>query len=95
MRNHSVAGIEPLTGVSDQAGSVPRFGEAVDSVPVTVSVLRMARQVLGMLDGEPVEKVTYELSGKLSGASFFGTQRCTSKGEIALPQRAPAAVTAR
>jgi hypothetical protein len=46
----------------------------------------MARQVLGMLDGEPVDKITYSLSGKLNGAALFGTQRFTSKGEFELPK---------
>jgi hypothetical protein len=32
------------TGVSDAGGSVPRFGDAIISVPVTVSALRMVRQ---------------------------------------------------
>jgi hypothetical protein len=59
---------------------------------VTVSLMRMARQVLGMLDGKPVDKVTYSMSGKLHGASMFGTQRFTSKGEFELPKSASAAV---
>ena len=36
------------TGVSDESGSVPRFGEAVIKVPLTVSMFRMARQIMGM-----------------------------------------------
>jgi len=88
--NLDVMGRDFASGVSDQAGTVPRFGEAVIAVPVTVSLMRMARQVLGMLDGKPVDKVTYEMSGKLHGASMFGTQRFTSKGEFELPQHAPA-----
>lgn len=84
--NLDVMGRSFASGVSDQAGTVPRFGEAVVAVPVTVSVLRMARQVLGMLDGKPVDKVTYEMSGKLSGASLFGTQRFKTTGEFALPK---------
>ena len=72
------------TGVSDQAGSVPRFGEAVVVVPVTVSVLRMVRQVAGMLDGEPVGAISYEMSGKLHGG-LFGTQRFSTRGEFRLP----------
>jgi LEA14-like dessication related protein len=84
--NLEVMGRDFASGVSDQAGTVPRFGEAVIAVPVTVSVLRMARQVLGMIDGKPVDKVTYSLTGKLNGASLFGTQRFTSKGEFELPQ---------
>ena len=88
--NLDVMGRAFASGVSDQAGTVPRFGEAVVAVPVTVSMMRMARQVLGMLDGEPVDKVTYAMSGKLHGASMFGTQRFTSKGEFELPQGTPA-----
>jgi LEA14-like dessication related protein len=84
--NLDVMGRKFASGVSDQAGTVPRFGETVIAVPVTVSVLRMARQVLGMLDGEPVDKVTYSLSGKLNGAALFGTQRFSSKGEFELPK---------
>jgi len=86
--NLDVMGRGFASGVSDQAGTVPRFGETVIAVPVTVSVLRMARQVLGMLDGKPVDKVSYSLSGKLNGASLFGTQRFTSKGEFELPRGA-------
>lgn len=93
--NLDVMGRSFASGVSDQSGTVPRFGEAIVEVPVTVSVLRMARQVLGMLDGKPVDKVTYSMSGKLNGASLFGTQRFTTTGEFALPKGAGSPVTAR
>lgn len=72
------------TGVSDEAGSVPRFGEAVIGVPVTVSAMRMARQVMGMLDGAPVSKIRYDMSGKLNGAGFSAA-RFQSEGEFELP----------
>jgi len=78
------------SGVSDQSGVVPGFGEVVVAVPVTVSVLRMVRQVMGMLDGQPVEKIRYEMSGKLSGG-LFGTERFESTGEFELPKSEPAA----
>jgi LEA14-like dessication related protein len=81
------------TGVSDQRGTVPRFGEAIVAVPVTVSMMRMARQVLGMLDGKPVDKITYAMSGKLNGASLFGTQRFTASGEFELPKGTTTAAT--
>ena len=45
------------TGVSDESGSVPRFGEAVIKVPLTVSMFRMARQIMGMRDGKPVDQI--------------------------------------
>ena len=73
------------TGVSDQSGAVPEFGETVIAVPVTVSALRMARQVVGMLDGRPVDQVSYRMSGKLNGG-MFNTRRFESKGEFALPK---------
>jgi LEA14-like dessication related protein len=81
------------TGVSDQRGTVPRFGEAIVAVPVTVSMVRMARQVLGMLDGKPVDKITYAMNGKLNGASLFGTQRFTASGEFELPKGTTNAAT--
>jgi len=84
--NLDVMGRDFASGVSDQAGTVPRFGEAVVAVPVTVSLMRMARQVIGMLDGKPVDKVTYSLTGKLNGVSLFGTQRFSSNGELELPK---------
>ena len=92
--NLEVMGRSFATGVSDQAGTVPRFGEAIVAVPVTVSMMRMARHVLGMLDGKPVDRITYAMNGKLSGASLFGTQRFTASGEIELPLGTNAAATA-
>lgn len=91
--NLEVMGRSFATGVSDQAGTVPRFGEAIVAVPVTVSMMRMARQVLGMLDGKPVDKITYAMNGKLNGASLFGTQRFTASGEFELPKSTTAAAT--
>ena len=83
--NLEVMGRDFASGVSDHAGTVPRFGEAVVAVPVTVSLMRMARQVVGMLDGTLVHKVSYSLSGKLHGVNMFDTQRFTSQGEFELP----------
>ena len=74
------------TGVSDERGSIPRFGESVIAVPVTVSTLRVAFQALGFaLDGKPAEKVSYNLSGKLDG-SGFGSVRFQADGELVLPK---------
>jgi LEA14-like dessication related protein len=77
------------SGVTDESGTVPAFGEAIVAVPVTVSVLRMVRQVAGMLDGQPVEKITYEMSGKLDGG-LFTTERFSAKGEFDLSKAQPA-----
>ena len=81
------------TGVSDEAGTVPRFGEVVVAVPVTVSVIRMVRHTLGLLDGQPIDKVTYEMSGKLNRSAFSAT-RFSASGEIDLrTATAPASET--
>ena len=72
------------TGVSDQRGSVPRFGESVIGVPVTVSMIRMALNALRILDGKPVDKVHYNLTGKLDGQGF-GSVKFQASGELALP----------
>jgi LEA14-like dessication related protein len=78
------------SGVSSERGTVPRFGEAIVTVPVTVSVLRMVRQVLGVLDGQPVDTVHYEMSGKLHGSAFHSV-RFSSKGDFTLPKAEPTA----
>jgi LEA14-like dessication related protein len=72
------------TGVSDQRGSVPRFGESVVGVPVTVSMLNVARQAFGMLEGKALETIRYEMNGKFSGPALR-TVRFQSQGELALP----------
>jgi LEA14-like dessication related protein len=74
------------TGVSDETGSVPRFGEAIVSVPVTLSVLRMVRQVMGVMDGKPVDQIRYSMTGKLN-RSTYGSLRFESQGEFTLNPR--------
>jgi hypothetical protein len=49
----------------------------------------MARQVMGVLDGQPVEKIRYEMSGKLS-SGVFSAHRFGASGEFELPRSAPA-----
>ena len=78
------------TGVSDERGSVPRFGESIVTVPVTVSVLSIVKQVLGAVESKsaPPDRIRYTLEGKLNGTGF-GVHRFSSSGELELP--APAA----
>jgi LEA14-like dessication related protein len=75
------------TGVSDQAGTIPRFGETVISVPMTASAFRMALQAAGMMSGKPIDKIDYEMKGKLSG-SMFSSVRFETSGEFTLPTTA-------
>ncbi|AOF83594.1 late embryogenesis abundant family protein [Methyloversatilis sp. RAC08] len=72
------------TGVSDARGSVPRFGETVISVPVTVSALSALRQALGMTEGSTLENLPFALRGKLAGGAF-GTVRFSEEGRLSLP----------
>ena len=70
------------TGVSSERGSVPRFGETVINVPVTISTMRAAFHALNIvLDGRPVEKFNYKMSGKLDGP-MFGSMSFQADGEF-------------
>ena len=72
------------TGVSDQRGSVARFGEAVVSVPVTVSAIAVVRQALGVLDGKPSASMPYTVRGRLAGGVLGGV-RFSDTGKLSLP----------
>ena len=72
------------SGVTDVGGSVKGFGESLVEVPVTVSMLRMARQLIGMRGDAPAEQVRYKMSGKL------GSHRFSADGEFMMkPPAAP------
>lgn len=79
-----VQGRRFATGVSDAAGSVPRFGEAVLSVPVSVPVFNIARQAVDFMTSEHRGKLEYGMTGRLAGPAF-GSVRFSSKGELTLP----------
>src|SRR5262245_14509047 len=73
------------TGVSDERGTIPRYGESVIGVPVTVSTLRLAARAIGfVLDGRSTDRVSYTLAGKLD-VPVFGSTRFNAQGEFALP----------
>ena len=82
-----VAGKTFATGVSDAAGTVPRFGESVIEVPVTISAMNMAKQVMSVMrsgGAKMPEKIDYALTGKLSG-SMFNSVHFKSSGTLDLP----------
>lgn len=80
----NVQGTTFATGVSDATGSVPRFGDAIISVPVTVSALRMARQAVDLIQRGGGGTINYEMKGKLNG-SAFKSMRFRTQGEFNLP----------
>lgn len=73
------------SGVSAAVGTVPRYGESVLTIPVTISAFDMARQVIGFANSDPNAKsVAYRVRGKLEGG-LFGTRRFTDEGTFDLP----------
>ena len=73
---------QPLaSGVSDQTGEVPRFGERVVSVPLTVSAFSAFRQAWGLSNNAPTRGMPYVVKGKLAGG-LFGTVRFSEKGTL-------------
>ncbi|HEX5048085.1 MAG TPA: LEA type 2 family protein [Gammaproteobacteria bacterium] len=72
------------SGVSSEVGTVPRYGESVVTIPITIGVFNMARQVLGLVNGGDTKAVTYKVKGKLEGG-VFGTRRFEDQGTIELP----------
>jgi LEA14-like dessication related protein len=79
-----VQGARFATGVSNAVGSVPRFGETIVSVPVSISVLRIARQAFDVITRGNHEKLEYEMTGRLAGPAF-NSVRFNSKGVLTLP----------
>jgi LEA14-like dessication related protein len=71
------------SGVSDARGTIPRYGESVLTVPVTVSAFAMVRQAMGFASGDS-SKIDYVLRGKVGG-STFGSVRFESRGVLELP----------
>lgn len=72
-------------GVSNERGSVPRFGEAVITVPVSVPALSLVRQAMGVASGSgDKQALDYMLKGRLAGTAIGGVS-FESRGEVELP----------
>lgn len=76
-------GRRAASGVSDATGTVPRYGEAVITVPVTISAFNMVNQLIGFLDSANTDQVSYRIRGKLEGG-LFRTRRFTDEGSVDL-----------
>jgi len=75
------------SGVSAATGEIPRFGESVLELPLTVPVTAMVRQVLGFISGDR-SRVAYRVRGFLN-VGTLGRAPFNSTGEIELPTPAP------
>ena len=85
--NLELRGQDFATGVSDAHGTIPRFGEAVLTLPVTVSAGAIVRQVvsfIGSTNSSGSTNFNYVARGKLGGTGF-GTVRFESRGDLQLP----------
>lgn len=71
------------SGVSDQRGSVPGFGEALLVVPVSISAFAAVRQALGLAEHARLDRLPYVLRGKLGGAPW-GSRRFSDSGTLDL-----------
>lgn len=79
-----VRGATFATGVSNERGSIARFGEAIVTVPVSISALAVMRQAIGLSSGESA-RINYTLRGRMAGAGMGG-MRFESSGEFDLPK---------
>lgn len=89
----NVNGHKLASGVSDEMGTVPRFGESVVTIPVTAPLFAMVRQGLSFMTDSTPDDVRYEVKGKLAGG-MFGTKRFSEEGTFTLqPPTGSAALT--
>jgi len=72
------------SGVSDKSGIVPRFGEALVTIPVTVPFTAVVRQLFGLAGHDKApESVSYRLRGRLGGSAFgLGGVRFDKRGQV-------------
>jgi len=80
-----VDGRRIATGLSNQPGNVPSYGETVYTLPVTVSGFDIARQLISFIQKPQQNTIPYVISGKLE-SGLFGSVRFSDKGELKLPQ---------
>ncbi len=80
----AVRGMGLASGVSPVKASVPRFGETVIAVPVTVPATAVLRQAWSLVGGPELRRIEFELSGRLASGPFGG-HRFDSRGELDWP----------
>jgi LEA14-like dessication related protein len=77
-------GMPFASGVSDRSGVVPRFGEAVLDVPVSVSAFAAARQAWNLPGAAANGELPYALRGRLAGG-LIGTVHFDDAGTLRMP----------
>lgn len=75
------------TGVSDQKGQIPRFGERLIKVPLTISAYTMQHQSIGTSMLKNGENVSYDLRGKLGkSGNCSRDEHFSTSGNLNWPQ---------
>lgn len=80
----SLRGSEVAAGVIGERGTIPRYGDAIVAVPLSVSALGVIRPLLGLAAGAAggtVETLPYELRGNLRLAGI-GRVPFSMSGEL-------------
>lgn len=78
------------SGVSNTSGEIPRFSDAVLTVPVSISAFSVVRQLLARanaMEGEGTvnQPIAYSLKGKLGALEgSFGAVRFSDKGDLSI-----------
>jgi hypothetical protein len=82
LRGNRLAG-----GVSPQSGRIPRFGELVVTVPVSVSALAVLREAFALArqGGGARTRLEFAARGRLGGSGPFGGRSFAGRGEIEWP----------
>jgi hypothetical protein len=70
--------------VSDQRGVVPRFGETVIDVPLTVPAFAAVRLAFALAGSAQSGNVPYVIRGRLAGG-IGGGARFVDEGKLSLP----------
>lgn len=73
-----------LSGVSDQSGQVPRYGETLLRIPVSLSAYSALRQVMAASNYRAGQSLPYELTGKLA-TGLLGSVRFSDQGQLDWP----------
>ena len=72
------------SGVTGEQGVLPRYGEVVVGIPVTLSMASIAVQMMKLFhDKAPPESVRYVLEGKLE--TGFGAMRFRTEAQLKVP----------
>lgn len=84
-----LAGKAVASGVTNAKGTLPRYGETMVEIPVTVSTINLLKQAWGLAEGKGLDKgdgqgVPYELHGQIG--TGLGRVPFEQKGTLNLPR---------